>query len=153
MQALLSVLVAKTVYLSAAKAGGPTVLIISPGVHTSLVAFLNGCSDVVEPFISHILGSKTASRVHKVATDACLVHNADLSLCLFGIELFIPRPEGYGTVFFVYVLKIHGYSPKIIFSSLAASIFFLFAFSVTVIFSGRNTSAATSRMRSGVILS
>jgi hypothetical protein len=87
---LLPILLSLAVNLATTKAGGPTVFIVCPRVHTALVTLLDASTDVIKPFFTHILGLKTAAGVHKVSTNSYVIHKCSLTKRLGNVKLFIP---------------------------------------------------------------
>ena len=110
-EVLLLVLDALAVDNAAAKAGGPAVLVVGPGVHAALLGLVHASGHVLEPLLAHVLGLQTAAGVHEEAADAHVIHEAHLAQGLGDVQLLVPGPEGYGTVLFVDVFEVHMYSP------------------------------------------
>ena len=106
-QILLLVLDALTVDDAAAKARGPAVFVVRPCVHAALSCLVDGCGNVLEPFLAHVLGLESAACVHEKAADAHIIHQSDLSARFLGAKTLVPRPERNGTVLFVHKSEIH----------------------------------------------
>ena len=84
--------------LTAGRAGGPTILVVEPGLHAVLLGGIGHLVDEVEPLIPQVLGDESRAGVHEVAAQSHLLHDVGLAHQLLAAKLAVPGPEGLAAV-------------------------------------------------------